>query len=397
MYDALTQSWIPPIVLLYGESGVGKSSLLAAGVRPRLEATHEVIYVRRDSGAGLTGTLAAALNTTIDNIAAAWHALDVKKTLLVIVDQVEEAFTHPQEEGEELAAFIGVLKSLFAIQRTRPSGKLLLGFRKEWIADIEERLLEADLNHHKVFLERLDSSGIVEVVKGPLSTEMHQQRYRLTIEEGLPEMIAANALKDLKSPVGPTLSILLYKMWEQVKNNSTPSFTKALYRQYEAKGLGDYLDEQLDNLHTWNASAVESGLVLGILNDHVTQLGTAETRTLATLKERYNHRKDILEDVLGHSKQEYLLIDTQVQDPSGEDQPATRLAHDTLAPLISQRHRESDRPGQKAERVLQSRMSNGDNNGNITPFGRCGTAQRRAGRARDACQNGTREEACSKK
>ena len=253
VYDALTQSWIPPIVLLYGESGVGKSSLLAAGVRPRLEATHEVIYVRRDSGAGLAGTLAAALNTTIDNIAAAWHAMDVKKPLLVIVDQVEEAFTHPQEEGEELAAFIGVLKSLFAIQRTRPSGKLLLGFRKEWIADIEERLIEADLNHHKVFLERLGYSGIVEVVNGPVSTEIHEQRYRLSIEEGLPEIIAANALKDLKSPVGPTLSILLYKMWEQVKNSSTPSFTKALYSQYEAKGLGDYLDEQLENLHAWNA------------------------------------------------------------------------------------------------------------------------------------------------
>ncbi|QLQ06708.1 MAG: CHAT domain-containing protein [Anaerolineae bacterium] len=44
----------------YGQSGVGKSSLLAAGLLPRLEDSHEVRYARR-SGPGLLGTLAAAL------------------------------------------------------------------------------------------------------------------------------------------------------------------------------------------------------------------------------------------------------------------------------------------------------------------------------------------------
>ena len=318
VYDALTQSWIPPIVLLYGESGVGKSSLLAAGVRPRLEATHEVIYVRRDSGAGLAGTLAAALGTPVDGITAAWHARDETKPLIVILDQVEEAFTHPQEGGEELAAFIKAVKALF---ETRPSGKLLLGFRKEWIADIESRLTESGLDHHKVFLERLAYNGIVDVVQGPQSSERHQQRYRLTIETGLAGMIAANALKDLKSPVGPTLSILLYKMWEQVKNESAPAFTRELYRNYEAKGLGDYLDEQLANLRAWNEEVVDSGLVLGILNDHVTEIGTAETRRYAELKERYSHRQDVLSNVLKQSKEEYLLIDTQVQGSDGEEHP----------------------------------------------------------------------------
>ena len=53
LYEALTEPWGAPIVLLYGESGVGKSSLLAAGVRPRLEATHTVKYARRSREQGL--------------------------------------------------------------------------------------------------------------------------------------------------------------------------------------------------------------------------------------------------------------------------------------------------------------------------------------------------------
>ena len=310
----------------------------------------------------MAGTLAGALNTSIEGIPGAWHALDEKKPLIVILDQVEEAFTHPHEGGNELAAFIEVAKDLFAVRQTRPKGKLLLGFRKEWIADIESRLSGAELNHHKEFLERLDYEGIVEVVNGPVSSEQHRQRYRLTIEPELADMIAANALRDLKSPVGPTLSILLNKMWQEVKNDSTPAFTKELYRNYEAKGLGDYLDEQLENLRAWNKDAVESGLVLGILNDHVTEIGTAETCTYAELQERYNHRLDVLDDVLKQSKDEYLLIDTTVQELSGEERTATRLTHDTLAPLIQQRYRESTYPGQEAERILQERAKGWQSN-----------------------------------
>ena len=114
------------------------------------------------------------------------------------------------------------------------------------------------------------------------------------------------------------------------------------------------------------------------------RLGTAETRTLATLKERYSHRKDILEDVLGHSKQEYLLIDTQVQDPSGEDQPATASGtrytgtsyqlNDTGNRTVQvKRQNEYYRKPPKDPTEITT--------GDITPLDVCGTAQRRAGKA----------------
>jgi hypothetical protein len=55
LFEAVTTEGAPPIVLFYGQSGVGKSSVLDAGLLPRLETTHRVHYVRRDQSRGLLG------------------------------------------------------------------------------------------------------------------------------------------------------------------------------------------------------------------------------------------------------------------------------------------------------------------------------------------------------
>ena len=62
LYDEIIDPAGSPIVLLYGASGVGKSSLLDAGVVPRLEAGGQIVrYRRRDEKKGLLGTLRDAL------------------------------------------------------------------------------------------------------------------------------------------------------------------------------------------------------------------------------------------------------------------------------------------------------------------------------------------------
>jgi hypothetical protein len=61
LYNRLTSSTSAPLILLFGQSGVGKSSLLDAGLLPRLEGVCEVCYLRRDRELGLLGTLRQAL------------------------------------------------------------------------------------------------------------------------------------------------------------------------------------------------------------------------------------------------------------------------------------------------------------------------------------------------
>lgn len=51
-----------PVILFYGKSGVGKSSLLFAGLKPRIQDRYAVVYIRRDQEKGLSGSLETALD-----------------------------------------------------------------------------------------------------------------------------------------------------------------------------------------------------------------------------------------------------------------------------------------------------------------------------------------------
>ena len=117
--------------------------------------------------------------------------------------------------------------------------------------------------------------------------------------------------------------------------------------------LGDFLEQQLAGLHAQHPAVVDSGLALDLLAFHTTPLGTAEERTLAELRDLYRHQDDILLALVRTCQDLYLLTDPSADQPVSA--PASRLAHDTLAPLVRARFDESDAPGQRARRVMESR------------------------------------------
>ena len=209
-------------------------------------------------------------------------------------------------------------------------------------------------------LKRLSREGIIEVVHGPERSERLQQKYNMSIEAELGTTIASRLIGDPDSPIAPTLSILLAKMWElSYHRENRPVFSSDLYFRLLERGilLDDFVEEQLSELQDWNASAVSSGLVLDLLKDHTTDLGTAESQTLSDLDERYKHTGQHIGSIVEACQKKYFLITSEWMDDIGRKHPTSRLAHDTLAPLIRQRYKDSDYPGQRAERVLQSRKS----------------------------------------
>ncbi len=366
LYNRITDAAGAPIILFYGQSGVGKSSLLAAGLLPRLEATHTVRYQRRERETGVLGALAAAtgvscMQPTADQLCTAWLQLEAEaqRPLVVLIDQVEELFTRPNPANpDELGQFLTVLQGLLGERRNRPQGKLVLAFRKEWLAEIEKHFAEAKLPRALLFLERLNRAGIIEAIEEATRDQRLVDYYGLTVQEGLAAEIADDLLADRGATVAPTLQILLSKLWERARarNYNAPCFDQDLYHELRHQGLllGDFLQQQLVQLQNADDDALLTGLTLDFLAFHTTPLGTADQRTLSELREAYRHQSDLLTDLLHVCQDLYLLTDSSANQPAAE--PATRLSHDTLAPLVRVRFDESNAPGQRARRILENRV-----------------------------------------
>ena len=361
LYDRLTAPRTAPIMLFYGQSGVGKSSILDAGLIPRLQRDYEVRYLRRTQS-GLLETLRSAFSPDDSDtpVETAWRQTEERagKPLIVFLDQVEELYTHPSTEcPDELDLLLRALQATFNNPNTRPKGKLVLGFRKEWLAELETQLIEYEVPRSKVFLEPLDRRGIIEVVQGPARSERLRGHYGLNVEDDLAEIIADDLLEDRDSAIAPTLQILLTKLWTKAaeENYEHPRFSQNLYLDLKRDGilLRDFLNQQIAAFRERYPEAVDSGMLLDIVAMHTTALGTAGQCNLEQLQQQYAHLGATLPDLLQQCQSLHLLTVAASTQKDGDK--TTRLAHDTLAPLVRERFDESDKPGQRARRILDNR------------------------------------------
>ena len=331
--DRLTSDDGARIFLLYGQTGVGKSSFLDAGVVPRLEWTHTVRYARRDPARSLIDTVRHAVQPEgaedqLD-VAALWRRAEqtAGRPMIVILDQVEEIYTQPSDRDDELDVLLEAVSPLIA-SGERIGGRLVLGFRKEWFPEIQKALDLASLDYGRVFLESLDRASIVEVVTGLTATPRLRERYGLELAPGLAELVADDLREDRGSPIAPTLQILLSKMWQHARaeSQSRPAFSIDLYQRLKRQGLllRDFLDQQLARLAEQHAEIAGSGLALDMLWCHTTPLSASRQRTSAEVAARYPHRAADLATVTEALKRCYLLVDAS--EDRAADATATRLS-----------------------------------------------------------------------
>lgn len=365
LYQKVSARDAAPVVLFYGPSGVGKSSLLDAGLVPRLSSQCEVRYLRRDPNRGLSETLRQAFLKDVRHLSRrdSWIASEQKlgRPLVIVLDQVEEVFTKPHGElAEELAQCALLLRRIFYSPDRRPQGKLILSFRKEWFAEIDQALADAEVPRSRIFLDRLCREGTIEAITGPVVSPRLAAHYNLRIEPGLSDVIADDLLADPDTPVAPTLQILLTRMWAEAlrRNRQHPTFDSTLYKTLHRGGilLADFLRLQTAEIRSQLPQAVESGFLLDLLAFHTTPVGTAAERSLSSLNVNYVEqlKSGLLTQTLKLCEEKFLLTFSRGDEVDSDR--CSRLLHDTLAPLIRAEQDDSDLPGQRARRILDNRL-----------------------------------------
>jgi len=361
LYQKLIFAGNAPVILLYGQSGAGKSSMLDAGLRPRIERERHVVMESRLAERGLRGTLEHLLQVPPEgSLKEQWVALEAEhgKPMIVILDQAEECLTRPQPGMEdELADLCQVLRATFYGENP-PRGRIVISFRKDWHPEFRGTMDLHGVSFQDVFVARLSRDGIIDAIMGPARDQRLAEHFRLEIADGVADQIARYLLEDRESPVATILQLVLGRLWECVAGDEKRRITVEGYEHIKGEkfDLASFLERQLGTLskseYPWVKDSEASGLALDVLYYHTTDLATAQTRTRDELLHEYaHHAPENLDTLTASLKNLYLLA-----EPTSGPAKQTRLAHDTLAPVVIGAWNRSTRPGQVARRIFEHRV-----------------------------------------
>ncbi len=261
------------LVLLYGASGTGKTSLLLAGTVPRLESAeppYETIYVRalEDPALFIRRALRRRLpeanllhdGSLVDFLDATTKALG--RTLVIFLDQFEEFFIRLSPQFR--AGFIAELGALYDAHDVPI--KVVLSLREDWLAEvseIEERIPE-------VFRTRMRLL--------PLSRDQARQAITAPVEQlgvSYQPALVEHLLDDLMGSEGaavmpPQLQLVCSALYDGLRPDERRITLSAYEQLGRVRGvLRKYLDEELARL-----GSDEQALARGALEELVTSRGT---------------------------------------------------------------------------------------------------------------------------
>ncbi|MEE8389531.1 MAG: SIR2 family protein, partial [Anaerolineae bacterium] len=336
------------LVLLYGASGTGKTSLLLAGAVPRLERAdppYETVYVRalkdparvirRAVKRKLPDTELPADGDLVDFIDAATKALG--HTLVIILDQFEEFFIRLSPEFRN--AFIAELGALYDA-RDVPV-KVVLSLREDWLAsvsEIEERIPEVFRTKSRLLPLTRDQAH--QAITAPV--ERLGASYEPALVEQLLQDLAggpnvARAARPSDSGTAgitvmpPQLQLVCSALYDGLGTNERTITLAAYERLGGARGvLLKYLDDELARL-----GGDEQTLARDALEELVTSERTKAVKTGAELALALGVGRAELVPVLEKLVRARLLRPVERTDSGAESARAYELAHEYLIAEIA--------------------------------------------------------------
>ncbi|HRD79490.1 MAG TPA: SUMF1/EgtB/PvdO family nonheme iron enzyme [Saprospiraceae bacterium] len=313
------------LILVYGHSGVGKSSFLAAGVLPRLEhkvGDQNIHYERRDKTIQLGNQLQQLLE----------KPREAAQKRIFILDQVEEMFTDPVKN--ERSRMVDILE---AALQNNPDDQFVLGFRSDYLTDVQSLLAEIRTGSEAVHLEPLDRSAIVEAIEGVKRSEEKNRffQYHLDFDDDFARKAAADLIAKETAQVSTILQSRMQKLYLAAQERRAPGEPKVRLRweDYEvlaknAHAESELLDRAIEKVQQ-ECSDAELHTIIETLDQFVINKETAGAKSKTDIE---NLESPLVQTLLHVN----LLTELRAKQ-------AIRLAHDVLAPVVRRRREELDR------------------------------------------------------
>ena len=375
------------LTLLYAESGVGKSSVLRAGVLARLHGFAERDMQARGaprlvpvvfsswsgaSVAGLVRAIGAAIAPYLGDrtapelpeddleaaLAGAGAALEA--TLLVILDQFEEYFLYPDEQPEEKRVAAQIAR---CVNRSDLRANFLISIREDSYARLGDLFRGKVGNVYANFLhlDFLDRPGARESIEKPIEriNELGRNGDRYGVEPALVDAVldqvgrgqidaadedghrgAGNGHDEIETTY---LQLVMRRLWEEETEAGSP-----LLRLRTLEGLGgsqavitSHLDRAMDDESDGaGLSSAQRLVAASVFHFLVTSGGTKIALTAKDLADLSGHPVAEIEPVLQHLASSRLHILRPVVSEGGDGAPRYEIFHDALArPIVEWRRR----------------------------------------------------------
>jgi WD40 repeat protein len=376
------------LTLLYAESGVGKSSVLRAGVVARLRgfaaratagqgsprlvpvifgswserpvaalihAIGEAIRPYLADGAAPelpAGDLEAALE-------AAGEALDA--TLLIILDQFEEYFLYPDEgaEADRIAAQLSR-----CVNRPDLRANFLISIREDSYAELGDLFRGKPTNVYGNFLhmDYLGRAGGREAIERPIErhNESEPESERFSIEPALVDAVLDQVGRNQTGEAIETtfLQLVMRRLWEEEREAGSRALRlSTLTKLGGAQAIiGSHLDRAMESSADGGAglSLEQRRVAAQIFRFLVTSGGTKIALTTADLADLTGIPAAEIEPVVRHLSSPDLHILRAVVFEDGDGEPRFEIFHDALAePIVKWRTRIQEE--ERAARARQER------------------------------------------
>jgi TPR repeat protein len=290
------------LTVVFGRSGLGKTSLIRAGVMPRLgpdvylPVLIRLDYSNRDLGAAdqvkeITRQAAAAAGVEIEAAAAPdatlweffhngefWGPRNDKVIPLLIFDQFEEVFTVGRE-GQQTAAFLEQLADLIenriplavrrrieasaeklGVETGSPNYKVLISLREDFVPRLDSlRPILPAIMRNRFALQPLDSRRALQVIDGAGGRWVSPEVAREIVAIVSGHQGGNGALHDEIEPA--YLSVMCHELFRRMVALGRDSITSDLVTQEQGGILEALYDRSLEGMGSGVREFVENRLL----------------------------------------------------------------------------------------------------------------------------------------